>query len=262
MQEIPGYMDAMVMPLAVHRTQDLDKLRPGTMVNFNLVVSDKLAYAEDIRVRSFINYENDPQEAARLATLQEVLGSNSASPPPLAVGQHVPDFTLTDQNGQQVSLSQFAGKTVAMTFVYTRCPFPNFCFRLSNNFAQVHKRFANRMGQDLILLTVTLEPDNDQPNVLAQYAAIWKANDPAWRFLTGPVATVQKVTGMFGVVDTPDMGMMTHSLHTVIIDRRGNLFVNLDGNEFTAKQLGDLVETVLDRAPGASQTETAISSTK
>ena len=136
-----------------------------------------------------------------------------------------------------------------MTFVYSRCPLPNFCFRLSNNFGQLQKRFGERMGHDLILLTVTLDPIHDQPDALAKYGSIWNANATSWHLVTGPPAAIQKVTGMFGVIYSPDEGTMTHSLHTVLIDCQGNLAANLEGNEFTSKQLGDLVETVLNRAP-------------
>jgi protein SCO1/2 len=257
MQEIPGYMDAMVMSLPVHQSRELQGLHPGVMVDFKLVVSQKDSYAEDIRVRAFVCAENDPQGAARLAILQKILAGNAPSMAALAIGQHVPDFSLPDQNRQQVALSQFSGKVVAMTFVYASCPLPNFCFRLSNNFGQLQKRFGNRMGQDLILLTITLDPDHDQPEALAKYGSIWKANGACWHFLTGPVPAIKKVTSMFGVVFNPDMGVVTHSLHTVIIDRRGDLVDNLEGNEFTAKQLGDLVEAELNRAPGASASERA-----
>jgi len=257
MQEIPGFMDAMVMPLPVRAPRDLEGLRPGMMVDFTLVVTAKSSYAENIRVRSFVSFENDPQGACRLAVMEQALAKDHSSASTLAIGQHVPDFSLTDQNNQPVVLSQFSGKVVAMTFVYTRCPLPNFCFRLSNNFGQMQKRFSKRMGQDLILLTVTLDPTNDQPNALANYAGIWKANGASWRFLTGPAPDIKKVSGLFSVVSNLDEGTITHSLHTVIIDRRGDLVANLEGNEFTAKQLGDLVEAVLNRAPGTSGTERA-----
>jgi len=78
----------------------------------------------------------------------------------LKVGQAAPDFSLTDQNRKHVTLSQFAGRVVAITFVHTRCPFPNFCFRLTNNFARLQKRFAGQMGRNLILLTISLDPNH------------------------------------------------------------------------------------------------------
>jgi protein SCO1/2 len=192
-------------------------------------------------MRSFSSVEPDPQGAARLATVEKEL-SNASSETELAPGQHVPDFSPTDQNHQEVTLSRFQGKIVTMTFVYTGCSLPNFCFRLSNNFGQLEKRFRKQMGSDLILLTVTLDPTNDQVETLAQYASIWKADGASWQFLTGPTPSIKKVTEMFGVVYKPCAGAIIHSLHTVIIDRQGNLVTNLEGNKFTAKRLGDPVE--------------------
>jgi protein SCO1/2 len=253
MQEIPGFMDAMVMPLPVRQPRDLRELRPGMMVDFTLVVTEKSSYAENVRVRPFVSFENDPQGACRLAIIEKELSNDPAPEVLLAPGQHVPDFSLTNQNGRPVSLSQFSGKVVAMTFVYARCPFPNFCFRLSNNFGQIQKRFGKQMGRDLILLTITLDPIHDQPDALAKYASIWRADSASWHFLTGPPSTVENITGKFGVVAGTDEGTMLHSLHTVVIDRKGNLVANLEGNEFTAKQLGDLVEAELNRVPDGAQ---------
>src|SRR5690242_13390235 len=192
MQEIPGYMDAMVMTLPVHQNRDLQGVKPGAMVDFKLVLNQKNSYAEDIQVRAFVCAENDPQGASRLAILQRVLAGNAASMPPLKTGEHVADFSLTDQNRQQISLSQFSGKIVVMDFVYASCPLPNYCFRLSTNFSQLQKRFEAWMGRDLILLTISLDPDHDQPEVLAKYGRIWKANGASWHFLTGPVPAVKK----------------------------------------------------------------------
>ncbi len=249
-QEIPGFMEAMVMPLQVRQRRELDGLRPGMMVDFALIVTKDSSFAENLRVRSFASVEPDPQGAMRLATVEKEL-SNASSEVELAPGQHVPDFSLTDQNRQRVTLAQFRGKIVAMTFVYTGCSLPNFCFRLSNNFGQLQKRFRKQMGNDLVLLTVTLDPTNDQPEVLAKYASIWKADGASWHFLTGPPPSIKKVTSLFGVVYKPGEGTIIHSLHTVIIDRQGNLITNLEGNEFTAKQLGDLVEAALNPTLGS-----------
>jgi protein SCO1/2 len=248
MSEIPGVMDAMVMLVPVRRARELGGVQPGMIVDFTWMVTGETSYAENLHVRRFENLENDPLAAGRLAVVQQAM--NPSHQPALAVGQRVPEFSLSDQNQQCVSLSQFAGRVVAMTFVYTRCPFPNFCFRLSNNFGQLQKRFNKRMGTDLVLLTVTLDPAVDQPNALAKYAGIWKANAAHWRFLTGSAAEVSKVTSMFGVAFIADEAMVTHPLHTVIIDRRGNLVANLEGNEFTAQQLGDFVEETMNRVSG------------
>jgi len=91
----------------------------------------------------------------------------------------------------------------------------------------------------------SFDPIHDQPEILAGYAQTWKANPRAWRFLTGTVPQVRHVCGLFGVNFWPDEATLTHSLHTVIIDRQGKLAANLEGNLFTAEQLGDLVTATI-----------------
>jgi protein SCO1/2 len=146
---------------------------------------------------------------------------------------------------------------VVVNFIYTSCALPNFCFRNSNTFGVLQKRFKERMGRDLVLLTVSFDPQRDQPDVLARYAKTWKANPATWHFLTGPVPDVQRVSNMFGMDYFPDEGLMDHSLHTAIINRQGRLAANIEGNQFTADQLGDLVKTLLESSTRASGTITA-----
>jgi protein SCO1 len=243
---IPGYMEAMGMPFEVRDPKALDGLRPGMAVEFRLVVNLNSSYAENIRVRKFESVEQDPFTAHQLKALQALVVPASAATASVAVGQSVPDFKLIDQNRQLVSLGQFSGKVVAINFIYTRCALPQFCFRLSNNFALLQKRFTGHMGRGLVLLTVSFDPAHDQPEVLAAAAKTWKADARTWRFLTGPISDVKQVCGMFGVDAWTDEGLMTHSLHTVIVDRQGKLAANLEGNQFSAQQLGDLVETVMN----------------
>jgi protein SCO1/2 len=144
-----------------------------------------------------------------------------------------------------ISLPELRGRVVALNFVYTSCALPTFCLRLANNFAVLQKRFEKRLGKDLVLLTVTFDPVHDTPEVLAKYSEQWKANPAAWHFLTGSEADVQRVCRVFGVQAFPNEGLMDHSLHTVLIDRQGKLAANIEGNRFTASQLGDLTEGIL-----------------
>jgi protein SCO1/2 len=119
--------------------------------------------------------------------------------------------------------------------------------RIANNFGVLQRRFKDQLGRDLVLLTVTFDPQRDSPEVLAHYAQTWKADPNTWHFLTGPVPDVRRVTTMFGVDFFPDEGLMNHSLHTALIDRHGKLVANIEGNQFTADQLTDLVDTILGR---------------
>ena len=241
---IPDYMEAMTMPIPVRDQKLLDGLQPGMMVDFTLVVTGDDAYAENVKEHHFESTEQDPFQARGLQLLEN-FGRKNPAMRELKAGDPVPDFTLTDQTGRRVSLSQFAGKVVAAAFVYTSCPLPNYCFRLSNNLGRLQKRFADRVGRDLVLLSITIDPAHDTPPVLAKYAATWKADPDSWRFLTGPEADVRAVCLKFGVNFWPDEGALTHSLHTVVIDRQGKLAANFEGNEFTAEQLGDFVAAVL-----------------
>jgi protein SCO1 len=237
-------MEAMVMPISVLQEKALDGLQEGKMVDFTLVVEAKDSHAENIHIHEYQSVENEPMLARRLQLLRSV-GDPAISE--LAPGQHVPDFTLTDQANRQISLSQFTGKVVAVTFIYTTCPLPDYCFRLSNNFGRLAKRFAAQMGRDLVLLSITFDPVHDRPEVLAKYGSTWHADPNSWHFLTGSLADVQAVCRKFGVDSWPDESTLTHSLHTVVIGRDGKLAANFEGNEFTAVQLGDYVATILNQ---------------
>ncbi len=245
-ESIPGYMEAMTMPFTVREPRMLEGLQPGTTVEFTLVVGEDSSYADNVRARAFENLELDPTQARRMKILEKMVAPSSSLPSPVAIGQPVPDFTLIDQNRQPVRLSQFAGKVVAVTFVYTRCPFPNYCFRLSNNFGQLQKRFKERMGRDLVLLTIVIDPANDGPEALTKYARIWKADADGWRFLTGTLPEIQQVSRRFDMNFYPDEALLVHSFHTAVINSQNRLAANLEGNDFSAQQLGDFIETLLN----------------
>jgi protein SCO1 len=243
---IPGYMDAMEMPFAVHDSKTLAALKPGMTVRFTMVERAKVVYAENIQAGTAANFEPEPVQAGELSALHRVMDP-SAVAKIVTVGQRVPDFSLTDQAQAQIHLSQLEGKVVALTFGYSRCPNPTYCLRLSNNLSTVERRFHERAGRDLVLLTIMIDPDHDQGATLAQYAGAFKADPEVWHFLTGPLPEIRQVAGMFGMNFWSDEGLLTHTLHTVVIDRQGRLASNIEGNRFTAKQLGDLVQTVMDR---------------
>jgi protein SCO1 len=242
---IPGLMAAMTMRFDVRTAAELNEVVPGAIVRFTLVVGKEAALAERVQVVAYQSVEQDPLTARRLNLLRTMAGRPVSKP--VAAGQAVPDFSLTDQKRRQVSLSQFRGKVVAVNFIYTSCALPQFCYRMANHFGVVQERFRDRMGRDLVLLTVTFDPARDTPERLAEYASQWKADPDVWHMLTGPTSAIQRVCNLFGVDFFPDEGLMSHSLHTAVIDRSGTLVANIEGNRFTAAQLGDLLETTLRR---------------
>jgi protein SCO1/2 len=242
--EISGYMQAMTMPFEVRQTKELDGLVPGAIVEFSLVVDSRTSHAERIRIVRYENADQDPFAASRLTLLNNMI-AGAAAVKLLALGDTVPDFKLTDQKKRPASLSELRGKVVAVNFIYTSCALPNFCLRLANNFGVLQKRFARQLGRDLVLLTISFDPVHDTPDVLAKYAEQWKANAANWHFLTGPASEIQRVCHLLGVHAFPNEGLMDHSLHTVLIDRQGKLAVNIEGNQFSATQLGDLTDSLL-----------------
>jgi protein SCO1/2 len=233
-EKVPGFMDAMVKDV-----------KPGATIEFVFVVDGRASHAESIRVRAYENLEQEPLELRRLKFLNS-LAAPADAVRPLAINQAVPAFALTDQYRQPVISSQLAGKVAAVTFAYLRCPNPAYCFRLASNFGQLQKRFADRLGKDLVLLTLVIDPEHDEKGALADYARIWTTN-PHWHFLTGPVDDIRRIAGGFGVEFWKDEGLLVHSFGTAIVDRHGKLAASLEGNQFSAKQLGDLVQSVMER---------------
>jgi len=240
---IPDYMDAMVMSFDVRNVKELEGVGPGTMIDFSLVANSESVHIENIRIHRYQSVEPDPLGARRLKLMSGIADPSLAAQ--IKVGDRVPDFTLIDQNRQPVSLSQFKGTVVAITFTYTHCVLPNFCFRISNNFRRLQNRFASQMGKDLVLLTITFDPAHDTPEEMAKYGKTWNVNPKGWRLLSGSVPDVEKICHTFGLSFWPDEGVMVHSLHTILVDRNGNLSADIEGNEYNADQLGDLVQTLM-----------------
>jgi len=218
-------MDAMAMPFHAESPRELNGLTPGSRIDFQLKVSHKSTLARHIHVQ---------QAAIEDIPIPKAEGK-------VAIGELMPDFTLTDQDGRSVSLSSFRGQLLAVDFIYTRCPLPDVCPRLSANFARLQKRFAGKM----VLLSVTLDPQYDTAPVLADYAHRWRADPRTWLFLTGPAEDIRKVAGHFGVVYWPEEGAITHTSATGIVDRTGRLAALVEGSSFTSQQLIDLVRACL-----------------
>jgi protein SCO1/2 len=189
----------------------------------------------------------DPKvmEAQRLKQLNALINPD-ARKQVIAVGQAVPDFVLKDQQGTAVALSSLKGKVVTATFGYIRCPNPAYCFRLASNLGQLQSALKDRIGRDLVLLTVMLDPEHDQNRALAEYAHVWTLQPDAWHFLTGRKPEVTRVAGLFGVEFWKDEGSVIHSLNTVVIDRQGRLAASLEGNEFSARKLMEIVRSALN----------------
>lgn len=231
---LPNFMDAMVMPFDLKGSAQKTALTPGDRVRFRLAVKGGRSWVDRVEVVS-------------AAPVDAGLQQTPAAPVVVSVGSPMIDFTLTDQAGAPVALSTLKGKVVAVTFIYSRCPLPDYCPRMIENFRFVRQRFASRMAQDLVLLTISFDPRYDTPDILRRYAASQRAGGPGWHFLTGDPQAIERVCNAFGIQYWPEEGLITHTLQTAVIDREGNLAATVEGKDFTPQQLGDLVGAVLDR---------------
>ncbi len=159
-----------------------------------------------------------PREEATFAP------SGATRPEPnkaIAVGDRVPDFALTDQTGKTVRLSQFRGEPVAVTFAYTRCPDATACPMTMAKFAKLNAAIA---GKDVgRLLVVTVDPENDTPTVLADFAKRIGADPARWKFLTGDARALARVSESFGVLYYPERGQIMHQQAVAVIDPEGRL---------------------------------------
>lgn len=216
---IPKLMQAMTMDFRAASASDLQAIRPGMRVRFEW--RDNVAH----KIRVIRPDESDMPAPARQ---------------PL-VGEVAPEFQLVDQLNRPVTMTDLRGKLVALNFLYTRCPMPEVCPRLAAGFATVQRRFSSAMGRDLVLLSLTIDPEWDTPQVLAAYARLWRAQPEGWRFLTGPSQEVKKAATGWGLVYWPEDGAITHTSRTALVGRDGRLLAVVEGSSYRTDQLLELI---------------------
>ena len=215
---IPGYMQAMTMEFRAASPSELDEVRPGARVRFIL--------------------QNETARGIRVVPADE--SDMPERPIQPRIGEPAPDFKLIDQRGRPVSLASFRGKVVALNFLYSRCPMPEVCPRLAASFASLHRKFP-----DLTLLSITIDPVWDTPEVLAGYAKLWRARDEEWRFLTGSPDAVKQAATAWGLIYWPEEGAIVHTSRTAIIGRDGKLLAMVEGSSYRTDQLVNLVRHYL-----------------
>lgn len=227
-EDIRGLMPGMTMPFKVEDRRLLDGLTAGDLVKATLVVKNSNGYLSSI--------EHTGHEAV------------TAAPPPrvdlLEPGQHVPDVRLVDETGKPHTLTDWRGRILAVTFTYTRCPFPDFCPRMDRQFqaAQAVILGDARLRDRAALLSVSFDPDFDTASVLAAHAKEVGADSRIWQFATGDRNEIDAFASRFGVSvireGTGPEGL-THNLRTAIIGSDGTLSAVLNGNDWTPADLID-----------------------
>jgi len=237
-EAIRGYMQAMTMPFDVKDTNELTGLTPGDVVSFRIVVQGDDGWIDQIKQTGIKS--NTPPTTGPFRAVREV--------EPLNEGDLLPAYHLTNQLGQAISTAQFKGQALAITFLFTRCPFPNFCPLMANNFSQaVQKLRANpNTPTNWHLLTVTFDPENDTPEVLRAYAEAHHADPAHSTFATGSLIDITALGEQFGLAFWKEQGsIINHNLRTVVIDPAGRVQKIFIGNDWKPE---DLVAEILKAA--------------
>ena len=234
-ETVEGYMPAMTMDFPIHADWVWDDLVPGSEVRAELVID---------------NTSKDPYYLENLG----IVAAPNPDLPPVSIderfaqiGKEAPDFSLTNQDGKRISLKDFRGKALAITFIYSRCPLPEYCIKMSTNFSDTTNQIAQdaEMKDKLRLLSISFDPENDTPEKLRSYGIGYLGNDPkikfdVWQLAIGSDAEVRKIADFFGLryqTDENDKTQINHSLRTVVIAPDGKVTKIFPGNEWTPRQL-------------------------
>jgi protein SCO1/2 len=230
-EEIPGYMEAMTMPFEVKDTNDLAGVKDGDTVSFRMLVTETDGWIDQIKKLDVPTVNTLPANSG-VRIVRDV--------EPLEVGNLLPEYTFTNQLGQAVSLSQFRGKAVAFTFIFTRCPFPTFCPLMSNNFRAVRDALKTNANAptNWHLLTISFDPDFDTPEVMKRYAASYNADPAQWSFVTGTLIDITALSEQVGLQFWREPGgNINHNLRTVVLDAQGRIQKIYPENKWTAEEL-------------------------
>ena len=231
-EAIPGFMEAMTMPYKVKDANILSELHPGDVITADLLVSQK---ADGDVFLDHIVVVGQSRPDYRPAVTYHV-------PAP---GDQIPDFKLRNQDGRTISLDQFRGSELLVTFIYTRCPLPTFCPRVTRNFAQIHHQLASNpaLFNKTQLLCVSFDPENDTPERLRAYGAQYIGSDAPnafsrFDFAVPDKPTLDKMAQWFDIGMTHEAdSTITHTLSTTLIGPDGKVIRFYSGNDWTVDQV-------------------------
>jgi len=226
-EDVKGYMPAMTMPFTVHNESDLQFLAPNDEITATLVVDGSHSWLEGL-----------------IITRQS---ANASSMPGVTIakeGDEIPNFTLRNQDNREIHLQTYRGKTLLLTFIYTRCPVPDYCTLMSNNFAQIDRALSQDAGlyEKTHLLSISIDPSYDTPQVLRSYGAAHteryqNETFAHWEFAGGTTEQVKKIAEYFGLVYYPEKDQIIHALRTVIVGPDGKVVKIYTGNDWKPEEV-------------------------
>ena len=242
-EEIPGYMQAMIMPFAIGNADEWVSIQTGDPISFLLHVTDDRSWIDGV--------EKTPEEVPSLEELSKTAPWRPVREVEfLQVGDELPDYPLTNQLSQAISTHQFRGKVLALTFIYTRCPLPDFCPRMNQQFmaAQRALKEASVEPESYHFLSVSFDPVHDTPERLQFYANAYQHDPKQWSFATGELIEIDALTEQFGLVfyrSEDSLLDWDHNLRTILIDQEGIIREILIGNQWKGEELAEKMQSSL-----------------
>jgi protein SCO1/2 len=237
-EDIKDLMEGMTMPFKLKDAWPLDVMKPGDGVQATLVMTDESAWLEDVVV------------VQKSATQTVAQPESSTMPKP---GDTVPDFHLVNQDGKPVRLAQYRGRALLLTFIYTRCPVPEYCALMSSNFAEIDRELQKDADvyKKTHLVSISFDPAYDTPKVLRSYGAAQTGNYDKetfshWEFVTGDAEEVKRLAQFFGLTYIPEKDQLVHSLQTALIAPDGKIAKLYSGNEWKPADVLSDIRTTLD----------------
>jgi protein SCO1/2 len=237
-EAITNYMEAMTMPFPVKDASLLTGFATNDTVRFQLTITETEGWISKLEKRVDTAGEaNQTNKVIRpsLRVVREV--------EPLKVGDLLPPYPFTNEVGQAINLKDYKGQAVGITFMFTYCPFPDFCPRMSANFLSAMKLLkADKRGPtNWHLFSISFDTDRDSPEVLQRYAKRYNYDAEKWSFLTGALIEIDAITEQFGLSfpSEPSTQTFNHNLRTVIIDAKGRVHKIYIGNEWKPEEFAE-----------------------
>ncbi|HXC48493.1 MAG TPA: SCO family protein [Candidatus Sulfotelmatobacter sp.] len=234
--DIPGLMPAMTMTYQVAEPKQIETLQPGDKITADLVVSDSKGRLEKIVLVGKGDGKSSPGTTQRIPEK----------------GDAVPDFALVNQDGKIIHFGNYRGKVLLVTFIYTRCPLPDFCPRMNENFRAVQKLLQEVPGatERVEFLSISFDPEHDTPAVLKHYASLYKKNAPGeksfdWQFAVPSAKDLPELAQFFGLVYRPEQTQIVHSLSTTVIGPDGKVEKWYSDNEWTPADAAQAISSLL-----------------
>jgi protein SCO1/2 len=252
-EAIPGFMDAMTMRFALKDRNVLETLRLGDQVEGTLRVERSGGVVHDYALLGLTVTKPAPQPLA--VDISKNRAAVRAQTRRLEIGDPVPDFTMISQDGKTVKLSDLRGDVVALTFIYTRCPLPDFCPLMDKKFSELAQRIGAFPGRakQIRLISLSFDPDHDSPEVLRKHAQVRGAAPPLWSFAVASHSELAKIAAPLGLFYQPGDSEIAHKLCTAVIDPAGKLARLEIGTQRTKWETADLQKTIYALLPDSGK---------